>query len=215
MTSVRHDSPIYSLFCLGKMPMLWWATLAATSWQCNNAATQTVLKATRGKAFHASCGGTRLFHWVPLALQLPRRRRDTDNHGDLLWRETCWCRREHINMSREPKGVKLRLLDTPAPLYPLPHGLKLTKLYMPTSQLPTSHSSWWDHAALLTIMTLQTMSPLAKVVIQWKRGKEKFPSRGLGGVCCICRNCHRLWFADQCRAPQQMHLPLISSCLLM
>ena len=54
-----------------------------------------------------------------MPLQSSTRRQDTNEHGDLLQRETCQCRREHANVSREPKNTTIRL---PPPRRNRTHG---------------------------------------------------------------------------------------------
>ena len=55
----------------------------------SDAVTQTALKKTRGVAFCAGRGGTRLLRRVSPALRSPRRRRDADNRGYLSRQQTC------------------------------------------------------------------------------------------------------------------------------
>ena len=54
-----------------------------------------------------------------MPLQSSTRRQHANDHGDLLQRETCQCRREHANVSKEPKKTTIRL---PAPRRNRTHG---------------------------------------------------------------------------------------------
>jgi len=149
-------------------------------------ATQTMLKTTRGVAFRARRGGTGLLRRVPPASRSPTRRRGMRTTTAILSRrEMCQCRREHPNTSRETKDMTIRSPSTPTPSFSPPHahGIVLTKKsYPPASRSPTSRSSWWDHTALLMIMTLRTSRSLARAIIQRRGGKEKVFLLRLDGV---------------------------------
>ncbi len=88
--------PIYSRSC-PDLPLL--SPVECQSWDqppsllprgsASGAVTQTVLKKTRGVAFCAGRGGTRLIRRVSPALRSPRRRWDTDGRGYLSRQQTC------------------------------------------------------------------------------------------------------------------------------
>ena len=88
--------PIYPRSC-PDLPLL--SPVECQSWDqptsllprgsASDAVTQTVLKKTRGVAFCAGRGGTRLLRRVSPALRSPRRRRDADDRGYLSRRQTC------------------------------------------------------------------------------------------------------------------------------
>ncbi len=67
-------------------------------------------------------------------------------------------------------------------------------------------------ATLLMGMMLQTSRPLARASVQRRGGeRESLPLKAWVAFFHICHNHHCLRLADQCRAPQRMYLPLLSS----
>ncbi len=118
--------PIYPQSC-PDLPLL--SPVECQSWDqppwllprgsASDAVTQTVLKKTRGVAFCAGCGGTRLLRQVLPALRSPRRRRDADDRGYLSRWQTCRCWR-YVSMSQQQMCQCRRSATIQSPAIPKP-----------------------------------------------------------------------------------------------